>query len=409
MKNAIPAPAPKRSREGFLSTLAGFIASCRTFPAITASLLLSASALHAEEAPLITITKSDKISIALNAISGKDGASISQVLQKDLQLSGAFSVSNTPGANFLAAGSNSGVQLRGLLTERGGKVILERTYSGPARSQAHAFANDIIEAVTGVKGIAGSRIGFVANRSGSKEIYLVDSDGGNLMQLTHDSVISVSPRFSSGARRIAYTGYQSGYADVYEIELGSGRRNKIMSYPGTNSGAAYSPDGSRFAVTLSKDGNPELYVTDSGGGSPRRITMTSGVESSPTWSPDGREIIYSSDSGGSPMLYRISSSGGSPTAVRTGHSYNTEPNWSPDGKRVVFNIREGGSFQVAVLDLNSGQVRIVGEGQSPAWAPNSRHLVYAQGGSLVLFDTLTMQRNAIAGGLGRISEPTWAR
>lgn len=410
MKNAIPAPHQRHSRKSLLSSLAALFVSYQKLPTIMAFAFLGAGPLlGAQDAPLITITKSDKISIALNAISGKDGAGISQVLQKDLQLSGAFSISNTPSANFLVSGSTTGVQTRGLLTERGGKVILERTYSGPARSQAHAFANDIIEAVTGTKGVAGSRIGFVANRSGSKEIYLVDSDGGNLMQLTHDSVISVSPRFSSGARRIAYTGYQSGYADVYEIELGSGRRSKIMRYPGTNSGAAYSPDGSRFAVTLSKDGNPELYVTDSGGGSPRRLTITPGVESSPTWSPDGRELIYSSDSGGSPMLYRISSSGGLPSAVRTGHSYNTEPNWSPDGKRVAFNVREGGTFQIAVLDLGSGHVHLVGEGQSPAWGPNSRHLVYAQGGSLVLLDTLTMQRNAIAGGLGRISEPTWAR
>jgi TolB protein len=370
---------------------------------------LSPSPMKAQDAPLITITKSDKISLGLNAISGPESAVLTQTLQKDLQLSGAFSMGASATASFLVSGAASAANLRGLVTERGGRVILERSYSGSPRSQAHAFANDIVETITGLKGIAGSKIGFVSTRSGHKEIYLVDSDGSNLTQLTRDSGISVSPRISADGRKLAYTGYQSGYADVYEIELASGSRRRIMKYPGTNSGAAYSPDGDRFAVTLSKDGNPELYVTNQGGDSPRRLTMTAGVESSPTWSPDGRELIYSSDAGGSSMLYRISASGGSPSQIRTGYSYNTEPHWSPDGKKVVFNVREGGSFQVAMIELGSGHARVLGEGQNPVWGPDSRHIIYANGGSLVLLDVVTLQRNSIVGGIGRISEPTWSR
>lgn len=381
------------------------VVACALFGLVS----LAPPTLRAEDSPVITITKSDKIAVGLNGIAGADGATMSQILQKDLQMSGALSVGGPNTGNFQVSGNASGASLRGVLSERGGRNLVERSYSGSGRAQAHAFANDIVEALTGVKGIAGSRIAFVATRSGHKEVYTVDSDGSNLVQQTNDGKLSVSPRLSADGRRLAYTGYQSGYADVYEIDLGSGSRRRIMKYPGTNSGAAYSPDGGRFAVTLSKDGNPELYVTDSGGGSPRRLTMTSGVESSPTWSPDGREIIYSSDSGGSPMLYRISSSGGSPSQIRTGHSYNTEPNWSPDGRKVAFNVRGGGSFNVAVIEFPSGQVRLLGEGQSPAWGPDSRHVVYGQGGSLVVLDIVTLQRITIASNLGRISEPSWSR
>jgi len=397
-----PAPKPM-SLFGPLSTGSAALAVSVGFS------LLSATPSLGQEAPLITITKSDKISLGLNAISGPESAVLSQTLQKDIQLSGAFSIGPNTTANFLVSGAASGTNLRGLVTERGGRVILERSYSGSSRAQAHAFANDIVETITGVRGIAGSKIGFVSTRSGSKEIYLVDSDGSNLTQLTRDSGISVAPRISGDGRKLAYTGYQSGYADVYEINLASGARKRIMKYPGTNSGAAYSPNGDYFAVTLSKDGNPELYVTNQNGDSPRRLTTTAGVESSPTWSPDGREIIYSSDAGGNSMLYRISASGGTPSQIRTGHSYNTEPHWSPDGKKVVFNVREGGAFQVAMLELASGHVRLLGEGQNPVWGPDSKHIIYASSGSLVLLDVVTMQRNSIVGGIGKISEPTWMR
>ncbi|MEI8340619.1 MAG: biopolymer transporter Tol, partial [Verrucomicrobiota bacterium] len=176
----------------------------------------------------------------------------------------------------------------------------------------------------------------------------------------------------------------------------------------TNSGAAFSPDGGRLACTLSKDGNPELYVTGANGGGAHRLTHTAGVESSPTWSPNGDEIIYSSDDRGTPQIYRISSGGGNGTYIPTGFGYCTEPSWSPDGKKVAFSVRQGG-FQIAVLDLQGGQARILTSGERPAWGPDSRHILFAEGGALYLIDAQTGRKSKVLDGLGKITEPTWSR
>ena len=147
-----------------------------------------------------------------------------------------------------AAGSGGGSQWRDRAFEE-----LQRR----ARENAHRFADDIVETLTGNKGFSTSKIAFIATRSGKKEVYVGDYDGTNVRQLTHDGVISVHPSISPDGRRIAYTGYQSGYPDVYVIDLASGARNRIVNFPGTNSGAAFSPDGGRIAFSVSKDGNPE--------------------------------------------------------------------------------------------------------------------------------------------------------
>ncbi len=367
--------------------------------------LAVASLAQAAEVPTITISKSDKLSIAISGLSGE----VAKVLENDLAMSGYFKITPPAAAGFLVSGSGGGGGLNGKVEDRGGKTVLSKSFSGSTRSQAHQFADEIVETLTGARGIANSRVAFVATKTGKKEIYVADVDGANVTQLTHDGNISVAPSLSPDGRSLAYTGYKSGYPDVYEINLASGARNRIIKFPGTNSGAAYSPDGGRIALTLSKDGNPELYVTSAGGGGARRLTRTPGVESSPTWSPDGNEIIYSSDDRGTPQLYRISSGGGSGQPISTGHSYNTEPNWSPDGKKVAFNVREGGGFGVAVLELGSGQTRLVGEGQDPAWGADSRHLIFASGGALILLDAQTGQKTTLVGGLGKISEPTWSR
>ncbi len=381
----------------------------RAFSFLASCLLVSASLVRGAETPTITISKSDKIPIAIGSLGGADGAQVAKILQNDLAMSGYFNLVPATSAGFIVGGTSNGNSLAGNVTDRGGKTVLTKTFNGTARGKVHAYADEIVETLTGNKGIADSKVAFVASHTGHKEIYVADADGAGVHQLTNDGTISVGPKLSPDGSRLVYTGYKSGYADVYEIDLGSGARNRIIKFPGTNTGASYSPNGHELAVICSKDGNPELYTTGAGGGGAHRLTHTPGVESSPTWSPDGDEIIYSSDDRGGPQLYRISAGGGTGRPLSTGHSYNTEPNWSPDGKKVAFTVRDGGSFTIAILDLGSGNVHTVASGEGPAWGADSRHLIFAEGGSLILLDAQTGQKTTLVGGLGKISEPTWSR
>jgi TolB protein len=370
--------------------------------------LTSIGMMAAEDVPTITVSKGDQINLSVSPLAGGEGAAATKIVQNDLALSGYFKLGGADSSYTVRGTAGSG-SLQGQVVDHSGGTVLAKTYSSSARENAHQFANDLIETLTGHKGLAGSKITFIATRSGKKEVYLADFDGSNVRQLTHDNTISVHPSLSPDGRRIAYTGYQSGYADVYVIEIASGSRNRIVNFPGTNSGATFSPDGERLALTISKDGNPELYTVSASGGSARRLTRTRGVESGPTWSPDGSEIIYSFDGAGGPQLYRISSSGGEGRRLSTGHGYCTEPNWSPDGKAVAFNVRDGGEFQIAILDLGGGGTRMVATGQDPIWGPDSRHLIFTEGGALYMLDTVSNRKNKILDGLGKITEPSWSR
>jgi TolB protein len=364
---------------------------------------------QSSNSPVITIRKGTAIVIEVKEVGGSAGANATAILKNDIELSGVLSLGDSASATIAISGTAPGNGFSGQAAEKSGSVVLQKSYSGDTRRAVHQFINDLVETVGGQKGIATSRIAFVANRTGHKEIYVADYDGANAVQLTHDNVISVSPNLSPDGRKLAYTGYQSGYADIYLIDLASGARNRIIKYPGTNTGPSISPDESRIACTMSKDGNPDIYVTGINGDSPRRITRTRAANSSPTWSPNGSELIYSSDERGGPQLYRVSAGGGSGRPISTGFGYCTEPNWSPDGKKVCFNVRSGGSFEVAMTDLESGATKIVtGDGERPEWGPDSRHLVFARGSGLFIIDTISGKEARIIGDLGRVSEPTWS-
>jgi TolB protein len=374
---------------------------------LTTAAIIFPVALLAEETT-ITVKKGDSTSISIKPFGGAEGAAAAKVVQNDLELSGLFLLSPPERASFSVGATAGGGSLQGTVTDHSGSAILKKTYSGNTRAAAHHFSDDIVETVTGNKGIASSKIAFSASRTGRKEIYTADYDGANVKQLTNDGGISVAPAISHDGSKLAYTGYQSGYADIYLIDLNSGARSRIIKFPGTNSGSAFSPDGGRIACSISKDGNPELYVVGSNGDGARRLTRTSAVESSPSWSPNGSEIVYSSDERGGPQLFRISSGGGSGRFIPTGYGYSTEPSWSPDGKKIAFTVRQGG-FSVAILDLASGAARIVAEGEDPVWGADSRHIIYSNGSTLTLLDTVKGRPTPIVSGLGKVSEPTWSR
>ncbi|MCE0523938.1 MAG: biopolymer transporter Tol [Methylacidiphilales bacterium] len=350
------------------------------------------------------------------SIGGPLGGGVTEIVSADLKRTGMISPVGSGSGDYLATGeaSESGVTGR-LENKKTGAEVFNQTFSGKGRLAAHQFADAITQAVTGLPGFASSKLAFIANASGSKELYLADMDGFNARAVTHDGTICASPDLSRDGTKIAYTSYKSGYPDVYVINLGSGTRTRIAFFPGINTGPSFSPDGSMIALTLSKDGNPEIYTMSVDGGSLTRITRTRGSETSPSWSPTGDRLVYSSDDRGSPQLFISSATSTSESSdmdhLVTGNSYCTKPDWSPDGKWIAFTARVGGQFQIGVFDVASRTAQLIttSGGQDPAWTRDSRHLVYANNGRLHLLDTISHQSLPIETAVGGCGEPTVSR
>jgi TolB protein len=296
--------------------------------------------------------------------------------------------------------------------------VLEKVYTGDAtaegaRQLAHEFADDIIARLSGgVPGIAQTKIAFVSNRSGAKEIWEMDYDGANQHQLTHLGSTSLTPRWSPDDSRIAFTCFESYRRIVSaQICMYSMITNRLIAFPrfpGTNSSPAWSPDGSQLAFMASMQGSPEVYVTNSFGLQLHRLTYSVGVSTSPTWNPrTGNQIIFVSDRDGLPDLFEMNSDGSNmqkiPLSAATGVAaadlpatgYVVDPAWSPNGELLAFSWRRpAGNYDLYVMDLASHQLieltRDSGENERPSWAPDGRHIVFetTRSGALQIWSML---------------------
>ena len=355
------------------------------------------------------VDASKLIPISLSGFTGE----VQVVLKFDLEVAGFTTVSPET-AQFNISGSNNG-QLEGRVTDRINKATLlsVRYTDANLRTQAHAFADEVVQKLTGKPGIARTKIAFKGERSNKSEIYVADYDGANAIAVTSDGVIVAAPCWVPGRRMLYYTSYKSGFPDIYSHDLPSRERKVIAKHPGLNTSAAVSPDGKRVAMILSKDGNPEVYVCDATGGNEKRLTNTRADESSPCWSPDGNTICVVSSKDGIPSLYLVSANGGEMRRLRTtGVPRATEPEWSPDGKWIIFTAmwRE---FAICKVPAQGGTAEVLTTGEDPSWAPNSRTVIFSRRVKgrrvLSLLDVQTKRVKDVAENSGSYSQPSWAK
>ena len=346
------------------------------------------------------------------SISGFTGEA-AQVLQFDLYVLG-FSFVGPEAAQYLISGSNNG-NVQGRVTDPHNKsTLLSKSYSGASiRRQTHALADDIVQAIRGIKGIAQTKIAFKNDTGPTSEIYIADYDGHGAQAVTQDHTIVAAPCWAPGRMALYYTSYKLNNPDIFYHDLSTGQRRTIAAYSGLNTSAAASPDGRRVAMILSKGGSPDVYVCDADGGNLKRLTATREDESSPCWSPNGEWICFAAKLKERRALCKIPASGGEAQRIPTTGVLNpTEPDWSPDGKWIVFTAMMGG-FEICVVPSQGGQVTQLVSGEDPYWAPNSRTVIFArrQGDHRVLslIDVPTKQVKEISRIPGSNSQPSWAR
>ena len=264
-----------------------------------------------------------------------------------------------------------------------GQAVLAKRYSGPfsvSRRMAHTFADEVIRFLVGKKGIALSEIAFTSDRTGNKEIYVMDYDGANPRKITGHRSTSMSPAWSPNGGAIAYTSFFNGGPGLYIADLGSGRKRPIITSGSLNTSPSFAPDGGRVAFARSFDGNVEIVVTDLSGGNLRRLTNSNAIETNPAWSPKGGEIAFTSSRAGNPHIYLMDSEGANQRRITYDGTYNDGASWNPEGDLIAYTSRRDGQFQIAVTNVVTLESRVLtsgpGENQSPTFSPDGRKIAF---------------------------------
>ncbi len=268
-----------------------------------------------------------------------------------------------------------------------GRRVFGRKYKGPKnkhKKMVLKFCDEVVKHLTGELGISRSKIAFVSDKSGYKEIYVADVFGQNIRQVTRHKKLAVAPRFSPDGSKLAYTSYHKGNPNLYITSLSQNKTTRAVSRrQGLNLAPAWNgKDGTTMAITLSQEGNSDLYLMDTAGKIKKKLTANSGINVSPSWSPDGKRIAFVSDRSGTPQIYIMNVKNGKTNRITFLGSDNSQPTWSPKGDWIAYTGLYEGSYHIFIIRPDgSSPVRITkyaGNHESPGWSPDGHQLIFSR-------------------------------
>ena len=207
----------------------------------------------------------------------------------------------------------------------------------------------------------GTRIAARLKAGGNWDIYTMDIDGANLVQLTEDRHPDHSPGWSPDGTKIAFASVRGAPAEIYVMDADGANLVQLTDNNSVDSAPAWSPDGRKIAFLSNRDDNADdIYLMNADGSNPVRLTDSPNYDQYPAWSPDGSQIAYSSVTGAPAFqgdIYVMNADGSNKINLTNNEKQNIGSVWSPDGNQIVFNSdRDRGiahwTFDLFVMDAN---------------------------------------------------------
>ena len=257
---------------------------------------------------------------------------------------------------------------------------------------------------------AGSeRISFASNIAGNFDIYVMDTNGENLRNVTNHSANERDHTWSPDGRFLAYTSNQDGTYKIYVLDTRTAEHWRLTNLDEREWTPAWSPDGKWIAFV---SGNQEfipgvkieitsdIYKADINGAHLVQLT-DKGTNVGPSWSPDSQRIAFVSYHRGNERkgIYVMDADGRRLRRINDKEVQaldgiiQSQCAWSPDGKQIAFSmvVPKDKRMHLYVIDIDGKNFRQLTQGppmlgnkdgarspeiRQPAWSPNGKWIAY---------------------------------
>ena len=223
----------------------------------------------------------------------------------------------------------------------------------------------------------GSTLAIDSDRSGSAEVWLLNSDGSDPRPLTSTPGVPVAPVWSPDGQWLAVQLETNGEIDIWVLRADGTESRRLTTGDLGGGRVSWSPDSNEIALAQYR--NVEVSTLLAADVETGRVRLLAENGLAPGWSPDGGQILFSRQDGEDYDLYSLDLQTGDEHRLLSG-GRNVAPVWSADGTQVAFYSDRDGDNDIYVMRPDGSGLRKVAGGPGsevmPSWNPEATRLVY---------------------------------
>jgi Tol biopolymer transport system component/DNA-binding winged helix-turn-helix (wHTH) protein len=163
--------------------------------------------------------------------------------------------------------------------------------------------------------LRGNRLAYT-QMSGGTPIYRIEvptATGQHVqpVKLLASTREDAAPRYSADGKKIAFQSDRSGNLEIWICDSEGQNLTQLTFFGKGQAGTPqWSPDGNQIAFDYRAQDRADVYVVNVAGGVPRRMTTETSDDCVPSWSIDGKYIYFASDRGGEQQVWKMPAEGG---------------------------------------------------------------------------------------------------
>ena len=305
---------------------------------------------------------------------------------------------------------------------------------------------------------AGNPIVFTSNIDGNREIFSLDPEEAELVNLTKSAASEYAPAFSPDGTRLAFLSGDDSHNTLQVIALNkeTDSRTAVSKIDGSHRDHRWAPSGDRLAYIVQNGGEPSTHVADSDGSSAMELTtivahevggwshdgssvvftvrggpgqgiyirnpdgvnevrLTDQPDYNPVWSPNSHKIAFISERDGNPEIYVMNSDTTELIRITQSSSIEYDIAWSPDGRKIAFVSDRDGNPEIYVVDIRGDEVsrltRNSVRDDQPVWSRDGKRIAFVSyldgDGEIVMMDADGKNQQRLTNNGYDDYAPTW--
>lgn len=196
----------------------------------------------------------------------------------------------------------------------------------------------------------------------TREIYLGNINNGNVVRLTHNNSDDWAPLFSRDGKKLFFLSDRNDPRnvpahektnDIFMADLETKQVIAVTDFPGKKGLGGLDADGKHLFFSLKVNEKYDIYVKNMHREAQRKFFGTDGDDAGVKLSHNGHKLVFFSNANGNFDIYLVNMKDRNPVRLTCDAALDAYPVFSANDKKIYFHSNREGTFQIYAVDLTN--------------------------------------------------------